>query len=60
MIAIDLLTEKGIDFKVQGNDAVIKCLNPEHDDTNPSMRVDKITGVFHCFSCGFKGNKFRN
>tara|TARA_B100001939_G_scaffold342785_1_gene354413 strand:+ start:2636 stop:3487 length:852 start_codon:yes stop_codon:yes gene_type:complete len=58
MIAIDLLTEKGIDYKIQGNDAVISCLNPEHDDTNPSMRVDKITGVYHCFSCGYKGNLF--
>ena len=58
MIAIDLLTEKGIDYKIQGNDAVISCINPEHDDSNPSMRVDKITGVYHCFSCGYKGNLF--
>lgn len=58
MIAIDLLTEKGIDYKIQGKDAVIKCLNPEHDDTNPSMRVDRVTGVYHCFSCGYKGNLF--
>jgi len=58
MIAIDLLTEKGIDYKIQGNDAVISCLNPEHDDSNPSMRVDKVTGVYHCFSCGYKGNLF--
>ena len=34
------------------------ALNPEHDDTNPSMRVDRITGIFHCFSCGYKGNLF--
>jgi DNA primase len=33
-------------------------LNPEHDDTNPSLRVDRITGIMHCFSCGFKGNLF--
>ena len=39
-------------------DAVISCLNPEHDDTNPSMRVDRVTGIFHCFSCGYKGNLF--
>ena len=58
MIAVDLLTEKGIDYKLQGKDAVIKCLNPEHDDTNPSLRVDRITGQMHCFSCGFKGNIF--
>ena len=58
MIAVDLLTEKGIDYKLQGKDAVIKCLNPEHDDTIPSLRVDRITGQMHCFSCGFKGNIF--
>ena len=38
--------------------AVISCLNPEHDDSNPSMRVDKVTGIFNCFSCGYKGNLF--
>ena len=58
MIAIDLLTERGIDYTIKGQDALISCLNPEHDDTNPSLRVDKITGIMHCFSCGFKGNVF--
>ena len=58
MIAEDLLQEKGIQYRLSGKDAVISCLNPEHDDTNPSMRVDKITGIFHCFSCGYKGNLF--
>ena len=36
----------------------MSCLSPEHDDSNPSMRIDQITGIFHCFSCGFKGNVF--
>ena len=58
MIAEELLREKGIDYRLSGKDAIISCLNPEHDDTNPSMRVDKITGIFHCFSCGYKGNLF--
>lgn len=58
MIAIDLLSEKGIKFSVKGQDAIISCLNPEHDDSNPSLRVDKVTGIMHCFSCGFKGNLF--
>ena len=58
MEAVKLLEEKGVDYNLQGKDAVIKCLNPEHDDSNPSMRVDKVTGMFHCFSCGFKGNLF--
>ena len=22
------------------------------------MRVDRVTGIFHCFSCGYKGNLF--
>jgi len=58
MIAEELLREKGIQYRLSGKDAIISCLNPEHDDTNPSMRVDKITGIFHCFSCGYKGNLF--
>ncbi len=39
MIAIDLLSERNIDFSVKGQDAIISCLNPEHDDSNPSLRV---------------------
>jgi DNA primase len=58
MIAVDLLEEKGLQYSVKGRDALIKCLNPEHDDNNPSLRVDKVTGAMHCFSCGFKGNIF--
>lgn len=55
----DILNDRQIRYKETGKDYQILCLNPEHDDTNPSMRVDKVTGVFHCFSCGFKGNLFR-
>jgi len=53
-----LLDDKGIDYKSQGRDYLIKCLNPEHDDSNPSMRIDKISGLFGCFSCGFGGDIF--
>jgi DNA primase len=58
MIAEDLLREKKIHYVVSGRDALIKCLNPKHEDNSPSMRVDKVTGIFHCFSCGYKGNLF--
>jgi DNA primase len=58
MTVEELLTKKHIDFKVSGQDFVIKCLNPEHDDSNPSMRIDKVLGIFNCLSCGFKGNIF--
>ena len=54
----ELLQEKRIDFKVSGQDYVVRCLNPDHEDNNPSMRIDSITGIFNCFSCGFKGNLF--
>ena len=55
----ELLNDKSIHFKHSGNDLIIRCLNPEHEDKNPSLRVDKITGKFHCFSCGFSGNIFK-
>jgi DNA primase len=31
------------------------CPNPLHNDTHPSWSINKITGLHHCFSCGFKG-----
>ena len=58
MDVIDLLNKEKINFTVSGQDFQIKCLNPDHDDTNPSLRIDKVNGVMHCFSCGFRGNIF--
>lgn len=60
MNVIDILNDRHIKYKEAGKDYQVKCLNPSHDDSNPSMRIDKVTGVFHCFSCGFKGNLFRH
>tara|TARA_B100001939_G_scaffold12434_1_gene10805 strand:+ start:306 stop:1151 length:846 start_codon:yes stop_codon:yes gene_type:complete len=60
MTVEELLVEEKIKFKQSPADFVVHCLNPEHDDKNPSMRIDKITGVFNCFSCGFKGNIFKH
>lgn len=31
----------------------VKCLNPEHDDSHPSMSVSLSKGVCHCFSCNY-------
>lgn len=58
MDVIDLLNKENLTFTVSGQDYQISCLNPDHDDKNPSLRVDKISGVMHCFSCGFRGNIF--
>jgi len=54
----ELLESKNIDYLPKGGDFEVRCLNPEHEDKHPSLRIDKITGIFNCFSCGFKGNLF--
>lgn len=54
----ELLIAKSIPYIPKGKDFVVKCLNPEHADRNPSMRIDRITGIFNCFSCEYKGNLF--
>lgn len=59
MNVIDILKDRQIKYKESAKDYLVLCFNPEHDDSNPSMHIDKITGVYHCFSCGYKGNIFR-
>ena len=59
MNVIDVLNDRGLKYREAGRDYQIECINPEHEDSNPSMRVDKVTGIFHCFSCGYKGNLFQ-
>jgi DNA primase len=55
----ELLNRKKIRYKYSGQDLLIKCLNPEHEDSNPSLRVDKVLGIFNCLACGFSGNIFK-
>jgi DNA primase len=50
---LDVLKLKGIDYRDTGGDILIKCLNPEHNDANPSLRIHRETGAMHCLSCGF-------
>ena len=45
------LEQQGIDISKPFN-----CLNPEHPDTNPSMRYDATRNRVHCFSCGAGGD----
>ena len=54
-----ILDKHSVQYQYQGADIVISCLNPEHPDNNPSLRIDKLTGICHCFSCGFKANIFK-
>jgi DNA primase len=53
-----ILTEKGVYFLPKGKDVLVKCFNPEHEDSHPSMRIDRESGLYHCLSCGHKGNLF--
>lgn len=56
---LELLQKNGLGYSVSGRDYLIKCLNPEHEDNNPSFRIDRVSGAAHCFSCGFKTNIFK-
>jgi DNA primase len=52
----EILDKKGIYYVPKGKDILVSCFNPEHDDSNPSLRIDRETGLYHCLSCGYKGN----
>lgn len=43
----DYLRQRGINPRKEFN-----CLNPQHDDSNPSMSFDRKNNRVHCFSCG--------
>ena len=54
----DILIKGGVSVDLEeGDDFVVHCFNPEHADSSPSLHVDRESGLFHCFSCGFGGNK---
>jgi DNA primase len=56
----ELLTKNGIHYTDKGKDVLVRCLSPDHEDRNPSMRIDKTTGIGYCFSCGFKLDLFKH
>jgi DNA primase len=58
VIVEELLKSRNIEFRPSGKDYLVRCLNPDHEDRNPSLRIDKTTGIYNCLSCGFKGNLF--
>ena len=49
----EILTKQGISFTHKGKDLVVRCLDPEHDDSKPSMRIDRTLGIFSCPACKF-------
>lgn len=60
MTVEELLQDKDIYFRPAGKDVLVYCFSPEHEDSNASTRIDRLTGVYHCLSCGNKGNFFED
>jgi hypothetical protein len=52
---LQILDELGIDYRVAGDEATALCPNPEHHDSSPSWSVNTESGLFNCFSCGYRG-----
>ena len=40
MDVLEILNKEEVGYTPSGQDYLIRCLNPEHDDSNPSLRVD--------------------
>lgn len=36
--------------------SLIRCLNPDHNDSTPSMKIYDDTNTLYCFGCGFSAN----
>lgn len=47
------LESLGNEYTIIGNEIKTTCLNPEHNDNNPSYFINTDSLVSHCFSCGY-------
>lgn len=41
----------GVDLLSVGQEYVARCINPEHEDNRPSMRIYPNTNTFYCWAC---------
>jgi len=49
------LEKRNIHYKITGRTINIRCVNPNHEDRNPSMHIYPETMTFYCFGCGMYG-----
>lgn len=56
----DLLIKNKVQYTEKGEDFLVHCLAPDHEDSHASLRIDQMTGMFHCFSCGYKSTIFQH
>ena len=52
----NILDSLGIKYTDHGDYYKFRCINPAHDDKDPSMTMLKDTGYFQCWSCSTKGS----
>jgi len=55
----EVLDSNHIQYKFSVKDYIVQCFSPKHNDNSPSCHVDKLSGVFHCWSCGHAGNVYQ-
>ena len=52
-----VLSHYGLDVNKDGHkEGQFKTLCPFHDDTKPSLKVNTIKNIYHCFACDAGGN----
>ncbi len=53
---IELFKHFGVTLTLKGKNHTGLC--PWHDDSNPSLSVDREKGLYNCFGCGESGDAF--
>jgi DNA primase catalytic core len=53
---VSLFASFGVALEKKGPGYMGRC--PWHDDSTPSLSVDKEKGLYHCFGCGEAGDAF--
>lgn len=49
----------GVKVVEKGSSKFFSCINPDHEDSNPSSSIFSNGEMFHCFSCNIAGDIFR-
>jgi len=63
MVLTEILDKLGIDYvpAQKSGEYVIRCFNPSHHDSNPSMHINEEKPYpFYCFACGCSGSLMAN
>jgi len=54
-IITDILDSQNLTWKESGDQYIVcQCLNPEHNDSNPSMYINTEVFYGQCFGCGYQ------